>query len=123
MAAHRISTPLQPSRVGSAMRPRNRIAPLFLSPERVRHGHLVVATARRVEPLDGLAPGSGLGHAKGSPNAERREEQVVGPLPQCPVHREREVAVVLGERLRAALSRTRVRQRGATLRNLRCCPP
>ena len=60
----------------------------------------------------GLVPSSGLGHAKGSPNAERREDKIPGPLPQLPVHRERKVVVVLGERLRPAGSGTRVRRRG-----------
>jgi hypothetical protein len=40
-----------------------------------------------------------MGHAKGSTNAEWREEQVPGPLPQLPVHRERKVVIVFGERL------------------------
>ena len=38
VATNRISTPLQPSRVGSAMRPRNRIAPVFRSRMANRNG-------------------------------------------------------------------------------------
>jgi hypothetical protein len=91
----------------------------ILTPERVRHCNLVLVAGAWFEPLEhllegdvqhclvrgrnverlshlrcGFASRAGLGHAKGSANTERREEQVPGSLPQLPIHREGKVIVI-----------------------------